>query len=104
MKKANIKAMEAPNAPKMPPILIASSTRPATALPVGSKFIKKTPNRSSTVTKSSNLSIRIVAKADEALTPSFLARRYGRNTSPGRAGNSAEAANPIMVVRNAVMK
>ena len=45
-------------------------------------------------------STRIVANAAVALSPSCRASRYGRITSPARAGNTADAAKPITVVRN----
>src|SRR5262245_51039569 len=42
----------------------------------------------------------IVAKTDAALSPSVRATRYGRITSPARAGSIASAAKPTMVARN----
>ena len=46
----------------------------------------------------------IVAKVAVALSPSCRASRYGRITSPARAGSTALAAKPIVVVRNAGAK
>ena len=46
----------------------------------------------------------IVANVAVALSPSCRASRYGRITSPARAGRTALAANPIVVVRNAAAK
>ena len=46
----------------------------------------------------------IVAKAAVAGSPSRLASRKGRITSPARAGSRNVAANPMTVVRNAVEK
>ncbi len=46
----------------------------------------------------------IVANVAVALSPSCRASRYGRITSPARAGSTALAANPIVVVRNAGRK
>ncbi len=63
-----------------------------------------TANSIKTVSRSRSRSTITVAKADVALSPSCRASRYGRNTSPIRAGNRKSAANPIIVVRNAVRK
>ena len=38
------------------------------------------------------------------LSPSWRASRYGRSTSPARAGSTASAANPITVARNVERK
>ena len=46
----------------------------------------------------------MVANAAVALRPSRRASRYGRMTSPARAGNRNVAAKPITVVLNAVPK
>ena len=44
----------------------------------------------------------IVANAAVGGSPSRRASRYGRSTSPGRAGSRKLAAKPMTVVRNAV--
>src|SRR4029079_1587669 len=46
----------------------------------------------------------IVANAAVALRRSRFASRYGRSTSPARAGRSALAANPMSLVRSALLK
>ena len=56
------------------------------------------------VTASSSRSMMIVANVAVALNPSCRASKYGRITSPARAGSTALAANPIVVVRNAGRK
>ncbi len=61
-------------------------------------------NSSSTVTRSSSRSRMIVANAAVALSRSRRASRYGRMTSPARAGSRKLAAKPMTVVRNAVAK
>ena len=43
-------------------------------------------------------------KRRRALRRSRFASRYGRSTSPARAGSSALAANPMIVVRSALLK
>ena len=43
----------------------------------------------------------IVANVAVALSPSLRASRYGRSSSPARAGSSEEAANPMIVVLSA---
>ena len=48
-------------------------------------------------------STTIVANAAVALSPSRRASRYGRITSPARAGSTADAAKPITVVRKTVL-
>ena len=53
------------------------------------------------VTASSSRSMMIVANVAVALNPSCRASKYGRITSPARAGSTALAANPMVVVRNA---
>ena len=56
------------------------------------------------MTVSSTRSRMIVAKAAVALSPSLRASRYGRMTSPARAGSRKLAAKPITVARKAVLK
>ena len=46
----------------------------------------------------------MVAKAPVALIRSCRARKYGRMTSPARAGSTALAAKPTAVARNALPK
>ena len=43
----------------------------------------------------------MVANVAVALSPSLRASRYGRSNSPARAGSSAVAANPMIVVLRA---
>ena len=52
--------------------------------------------------RSSSRSSTIVAKADDGFMLSRLASRYGRITSPARAGSRKLAANPMTVVVNAL--
>ena len=59
-------------------------------------------NSSSTVARSSSRSSTIVANADDGFICSRLASKYGRITSPARAGRRKLAANPITVVVNAL--
>ena len=77
--------------------------------PAGNTVSSATPHTknasiASTVIMSSTRSITIVAKVAGALRPSCRARRYGRSTSPARAGSTPSAAKPMTVVRNAVRK
>ena len=58
----------------------------------------------STVTMSSSRSRMIVANAPVALMRSCRARKYGRMTSPARAGSTLLAAKPTAVARNALAK
>ena len=67
----------------------------------GSKNSTNDASSMTHVTASSTRSMMIVAKVAVALSPSCRARRYGRITSPARAGSTALAAKPIVVVRNA---
>jgi hypothetical protein len=53
---------------------------------------------------SSTRSTTIVANADVALSPSLRASSQGRSTSPARAGSTAVAAKPMMVVVNALRR
>jgi hypothetical protein len=46
----------------------------------------------------------MVAKAPVALTFSWRDRKYGRMTSPARAGSTVLAANPTAVARNELAK
>ena len=59
---------------------------------------------SSTVARSSSRSTMTVANVAVAFMPSCRASRYGRSTSPTRAGSRNVAVNPMTVVRNAVRK
>ena len=58
----------------------------------------------STVSMSSRRSRMTVAKAPVALIRSWRARKYGRMTSPARAGRTLLAANPTAVARKALAK
>ena len=83
-----------------PPKRIALNTTESRASTPGSNHTRNASSSNSTATRSITRSTRIVANAAVALRPSFRASRYGRITSPARAGNTADAANPITVVRN----
>ena len=87
--------------PTTPP----TSTRPynAAVRPVHARIEEQHERRQqqTQVTASSSRSTMIVANVAVALSPSCRASRYGRITSPARAGSTALAANPIIVVRNA---
>ena len=61
-------------------------------------------SRTSTVSMSSSRSRTIVANAPVALIRSCRARKYGRMTSPARAGSTLLAAKPTAVARNAFAK
>ena len=63
-----------------------------------------TASSTSTATRSSTRSITIVAMVAVTLSPSWRASRYGRSTSPARAGRTPSAANPITVARNVERK
>src|SRR5690606_34129985 len=54
-----------------------------------------------TAVRSRTRSTMMVANVADTLSRSSLASRYGRSTSPTRAGSRNVAVNPIMVVRNA---
>ena len=52
--------------------------------------------------RSSTRSMTTVAKVAGVESPSWRASRYGRMTSPARAGSNPSAAKPMTVVRNVV--
>jgi hypothetical protein len=58
-------------------------------------------NNRRTAVRSSARSTMTVANVADTLRPSFFASRYGRNTSPTRAGSKKVAVKPMMVVRKA---
>ena len=95
-----------------PAIAAAAATRPPTLTRAnsdgspptapGPAVSTKNANNIRTVMRSSRRSRMIVANAAVAFRFSRRARRYGRRTSPARAGSRNEAAKPMTVIRNAV--
>ena len=64
----------------------------------------KRASSSSTATRSRMRSTMIVANAAVASGPPAAPADTGRNTSPARAGSTADAAKPMTVARNATQK
>ncbi len=100
MKNITSRAPTATGAITSPPNRIARNTAESFASSPGSNQIRNAASSNSTATRSRMRSTRIVANAAVALRPSRRASRYGRITSPARAGRIAEAPKPITVVRN----
>ena len=91
MKNITSSAPTATGAITSPPNRIAWNTAESRASSPGSNQIRNAASSSSTATRSRMRSTRIVANAAVALRPSRRASRYGRITSPARAGSTAEA-------------
>ena len=104
MKNISSNAPIATGAITRPPNRIALNNTESRDSTPGSNQIRNASSSSNTATRSSTRSTTIVANAAVALSPSRRASRYGRITSPARAGSTADAAKPITVVRNTVRK
>ena len=92
-----------------PPAVAAGPLRPAAnatgfaAVETrGRRRTRRTPAARAPSRMSSRRSRMIVANAPVALMRSWRARKYGRMTSPARAGSTLLAANPTAVARNAL--
>ena len=96
--------VRAASAASCPPSLTRANAVGSPETPDPGISATNTPKSSRTVIRSSSRSRMIVANAAVALRFSFRASRYGRITSPARAGSRKLAANPITVVRKAFAK